>query len=274
MKKHQDWNNISKEALPPRLKKDEVAVYRLLGIKGDPNKPESFRCPAAVNVPTRDRVIDPKTDEFVDIAFIQSVGIGDAVKFGTIWFRKDSGGIISLTGSSIKNSEMYEYLELSNYNASNPNRSDDVIPIFERLNPRKDAEDKRKTRGTRRQALNIASDMKAQDIRDFCSMMGWDDTRDLIVLRDAVEDYADSNPSEFISKSKNKQNSVAALINRCAAANIITFNTKTNSWKWVGSDEIICNVSRGGAKVEGLISHLVESDGGAEVMKTLQKALK
>jgi len=274
MKKHQDWNNISKESLPTKLKKGEKAVYRILGIKGDPGNPATYRCPSAVNVPGKDRVYDTLLEEYVDIANIKSIGVGGKMKCHSVWFQKEYNGTLVLDGSKRDDSEIYEYLELCNYNASNPNRSQDVKAIFERVNPTANAEKKRKSRTTRRQALNAAAEMNASDVRDFAALMGWNDKQDLVILRDLVEDYADGNPTEFIKKSKNKQNSLSALINRAAKSNVIKFDGRSNGWKWADSNEVICSVSRGTDRVEGLVVHLTESANGAQVIKTLQSALK
>lgn len=274
MKKHQDWNDISKESMPPKLKRGEKAVYRILGIKGDPSRPETFKIPSAVNVPGKDRVYDSLKEEYVDIANIKSVGVGGKMKCHSVWFQKEYNGVLVFDGSRRDDAEIYEYLELCNYNASNRNRSQDVKPIFERVNPTEQAEKKRKTRSTRRQALNVAAEMNAADVRDFAATMGWDDKQDLVVLRDLIEDYADTNPTEFIKKSKNKQNSLSALINRAKKSGVLKFDNRANGWKWADTNEVICNVARGTDKVESLVVHITESSNGSEIIKTLQKALK
>ena len=274
MKKHQDWNDISKESMPPKLKRGEKAVYRILGIKGDPSRPETFKIPSAVNVPGKDRVYDSTKDEYVDIANIKSIAVGGKMKCHSVWFQKEFNGVLILDGARRDDAEIYEYLELCNYNASNANRSQDVKAIFERVNPTAQAEKKRQTRSTRRQALNVAAEMNAQAVRDFAASMGWNDKQELVVLRDLVEDYADANPTDFIKKSKNKQNSLSALINRANKSGVIKFDARSNGWKWADSSEVICNVARGTDRVEGLVVHITESKNGPEVIKTLQSALK
>ena len=274
MKRTQDWNNISKESMPPKLKKGETAVFRLLGISGSPSNPETYKCPTHRGVPSTDRVYDPATDEYVDLAHIKSIGKGGSPIMGRIFFERSSGGMITLRAGARTQEELYEYLSLCNYNASNAHRSSDVQPIFERLNPVAKAESKRKTRSTRRQALNIAADMNASTCREFAAAMGWDDAQDLVLLRDRIEEYADTNPTQFIKKSKNKQNSISALISRAQKSGEIIFDSKTNSWKWKGSDEVICSVSRGTEKVNILIEHLTSAPNGPEMIKTLQKATK
>lgn len=274
MKKTDNWNNISKELTPPILKPGEVAVFRLLGIKGKPEDPDNYRCPSYKDVPSTDRIYDPYAQDYVDIANIESVGVGGQVNLRTSYFESISGGMITLKGGRIKDVELYQYLSLCNYNASNPNRSSDSPAIFERLNPVANAENKRKARSTRRQALNIAADMNANTCREFAAAMGWDDGQELALLRDRIEEYADSNPTEFIKKSKNKQNSLSALIARSQKAGEISFDSKTNSWKWKGSDEVICSVARGTDKVNILIEHLTSAPNGPEMIKTLQKATK
>lgn len=274
MKKTENWNNISKELIPPVLKTGEVVIFKLLGIKGKPEDPDNYRCPSYKDVPSTDRIYDPHAQEYVDIANIESVGVGGQINLRTSYFESRSGGMITLVGGRRKDVELYEYLTLCNFNASNPNRSSDSEAIFERLNPYKDSESKRKTRATKRQALNIAADFNAAACREFAAVMGWNENQELARLRDVIEEYAESNPSEFIAKSKNKQNKLKALIARSEKSGQITFDTKTNSWKWRGSDEVICSVARGTEKVNILIEHLTSAPNGPEMIKTLQKATK
>ena len=116
--------------------------------------------------------------------------------------------------------------------------------------------------------------MGAADIRNFVAMMGWDENRDLIVLRDKVEEYAESHPDEFVRRSKNKQNAIYALISRAKSARVITFDASSNTWKWVDSQEQICTVARGTKRDDSLVAHLVESDNGSEVLKALKLSIK
>lgn len=274
MKQHGSWNTLSPEAYPKKLKKGEKVTYRLLGIQGDLSNLETFKCPAMKNVPPKDRIVDPITNDFVDIASIKNIGVGGKLSFYDIVFERDFNGILILDGSKISDHEMYEYLELTNYNASNPNRSEDVVAIFEKVDHKAKSEGKRKERTTKRQALNAAAEMSAADVRNFVAAMGWSDDEDLVILRDKVEEYAESNPAEFIKKSKNKQNTIHALVNRAAKKGVIKFAPTSNSWVWSESDETICSVARGSQAKETLVAHLVDSPNGAEVMKTLQSALK
>ena len=146
--------------------------------------------------------------------------------------------------------------------------------MFFRVDPKQAAEKTRKERTTKRQALNLAAEMGAADIRNFVAMMGWDEKQELVVLRDKVEEYAESHPDEFVRRSKNKQNAIFALISRAKTARVITFDTQSNTWKWVDSGEQICTVARGTKREESLVAHLVESEHGGEVLNALKTALK
>ena len=246
----------------------------MANIKGDPTKPETLKMPSAVNVPVKDRVWDAEQENYVDIAYLTGIGLQGRPQFGEIWFEKEFNGMLVLSGDKRRDAEMYQYLELTNYNASNPNRVDDSRVIFERVDPAKKAESKRKERNAKRTAINMAAEMSASDVRNFASSMGWDESQDLVVLRDKVEEFAETKPSQFVKQVKNKQNEIKALVNRATKAKAIKFDTKTNSWTWVDSAEVICSVSRGSARVEGLVTFLVENPNGAEVMKSLKTALK
>tara|TARA_R100001510_G_C7650660_1_gene208195 strand:- start:1829 stop:2650 length:822 start_codon:yes stop_codon:yes gene_type:complete len=273
MKTYNDINAIDKKTKPTALKKGESATYRLMGVEINSKDPSKSKIPCSQNVKNRDRIWDANKNEFVDIALIDSIGPNGAT-YKQVWFEVSAMGTIVLNGGSVKENEIYEYFELCNYNASNPNRDETITPVFFRVDPKKASEAARKDRTTKRQALNIAAEMGAADIRNFVAMMGWDENRDLIVLRDKVEEYAESHPDEFVRRSKNKQNAIYALISRAKSARVITFDASSNTWKWVDSQEQICTVARGTKRDDSLVAHLVESDNGSEVLKALKLSIK
>jgi len=273
MKVYNEVNAIDAKTKPAALKKGESATYRLLGVNINPKDPSKTKVPCSQNVPVRDRIWDSNKNEFVDIAMIASID-SNGPQYRTLWFEQQNMGTIVLQGGAVRDAEAYEFMELCNYNASNPNRDDSINALFFRVDPKQAAEKTRKERTTKRQALNLAAEMGAADIRNFVAMMGWDEKQELVVLRDKVEEYAESHPDEFVRRSKNKQNAIFALISRAKTARVITFDTQSNTWKWVDSGEQICTVARGTKREESLVAHLVESEHGGEVLNALKTALK
>lgn len=273
MKVYNEVNAIDKKTKPVALKRGESATYRLLGVKINSKDPSKTKVPCSQNVPNRDRIWDENKSEFVDIAMIASIG-AEGPAYRTLWFEKQNLGTIVLQGGAVRDAEAYEFMELCNYNASNPKRDETIPALFYRVDLKKESDSRRKGRSTKRQALNLAAEMGAADIRNFVAMMGWQEDQDLVVLRDKVEEYAESHPEEFVRRSKNKQNAIYALISRAKTARVITFDGASNTWKWSDSQEQICTVARGTKKEDSLVAHLVESEHGGEVLKALKTALK
>ena len=115
--------------MPPKLKKGETAVFRLLGISGSPSNPETYKCPTHRGVPSTDRVYDPATDEYVDLAHIKSIGKGGSPIMGRIFFERSSGGMITLRAGARTQEELYEISGQSFRKSGYYNISHDVDEI-------------------------------------------------------------------------------------------------------------------------------------------------
>lgn len=138
MIKAKNFNNIP-EGLAPVLEPGQTAMYVSLY---NSKTPEGVPLVPTMFVPNRDSI--QTADGWREIAFITRASPEKAktLPFGTIVFEPSGQGMLTLSGNSAVDCHLFQYLELCNYNESNPGRDVSKVPIFKRLDLAGDAKKK------------------------------------------------------------------------------------------------------------------------------------
>lgn len=276
MKKTQLFNDLSPELLAKtKLKPGQQVLYRVNGIQKNPMDPTKWAIPAAKNVPVTDQIWDEFKQDYVDIAAVRSYDAQGNHTFHDIYFYGNQGGVILLVGGRAADQEIHSYLQLCNYNGSNPNRDTSKEIIFELVDESKKSDLDRKSRNLKREALNAAADLSAEEVRNYTAALGQDDSADLNVLRNRLEEMADHDPKSFLDLINNKQAVMKATINRALNKGIIQFDSEQSRFTWPNG-EVILVVSRttGGDNVEELLGYCVGNAKGEKVFQTIQSKSK
>lgn len=276
MKKTELFNDVSPEIIAKtKLKKGEQVVYRVHGIERNPMDETRWAIPAAKNVPPSDQIWDEIKQEFVDIAAVKSVNPKGEHTYHDIYFFGNQGGILVLVGGRAADQEIHSYLALCNYNGSNPNRDNTKEIIFELVDETAKSEVERKHRNMKREALNAAADLSAEDVKNYIAALGKDDSRKVEVLRNELETLADNDPEGFLDLINNKQAVMKATINRALAKGVIIFDEEQSRFTWANGEAILTVArSTGGDAVEEFVSYCVSGAKGEKVYQTLQSKAK
>lgn len=273
MIKTKEYNNVQ---TPPQLKRNEVKVFQYLNVKNDKQNPGKVIMPSIHMIPQVDRVYDKDLDDYVDIASIASVGIGGKPTFSTIQFTKQEKGLMALRGNKTGDREIYQYLMLSNYNASNPDRDTSIVPLFKLVEPKKEAADNRKERTLRRDAMNVAAELSAAEVREFIASLNRDEKRDISILRDELEIMAEKNPKQFITLSKDKNKSIQANCKAAIDKKIIKFDKASSSFIWISTGETVVQIPRSSktSYLQGFTNFVLSNKNGELVYEEIVKLLK
>ncbi len=157
-----DFNNISKELKPKKPKNGTIVEYQFLIGMPDYKDPTKILYPPSYRVKTFDRILDPGKNEYIDIGVFERK-VKDKDGNETIrtraFYLRGAKGLLALTIGGNQDDEMYEFLELSNQNESNPNRDTSVVPKFRRIDAMKDAADRTQKRDVLTSALVYVSNM-------------------------------------------------------------------------------------------------------------------
>jgi len=276
MKKTKLFNDLSPELIAKtKLKPGEQVVYRVTGIQPNPFDPNKWAIPAAKNVPPTDQIWDPIKQDYVDIAAVRSVSPDGNHTFHDIYFFGNLGGHMILVGGRAADQEIHSYLSICNYNGSNPDRDPSKEIYFELVDEAVKSEKERKTRNIKREALNAAADLSAEEVRTYTAALGQDDTAKVEVLRNRLEEMADHDPESFMDLINNKQAVMKATINRALNKGIINFDSEQSRFTWPNG-EVILVVSRttGGDNVEELLGYCASNAKGEKVYQTIQSKSK
>lgn len=276
MKKTDLYNDIPKQIIDKtKIKPGQTVSYRLVGLPQNPMDPSRIAYPALRSIPSTDQIWEPESETYIDIAAVKNVEPDGTHNFHRINFYGAAGGVVTLHGGRALDQELHTYMSLCNYNASNPNRDDSKPAIFEMIDETKRSEVERLSRNTKREALNIAADLSAEEVRDYIAAMGLDDSGKLEVLRNTLEELADKAPKQFMELIGNKQAVMKAAINRALKKGVIVFNAEQSRFAWPNG-EVILTVSRttGGDHIEELIGYCVSNAKGEKVYTTISTKAK
>lgn len=240
------YNNFPAEYNPPKLAKDEVAVYRLIVSNPDPAIKGVQRFPNNFKIRSVDRV--QLGGETYDIGLVTRVDKeGDVleVRFINISNANREAGYFRLIGGRIADEELYTFLELTNANESNENRDKSIEPSFKRIDQRKNDVTTRKQRSRRLEAMTAAQNFDLKEVREFTAARGWNEDDDEVIMRNRIEEMAEKDPEGFIKAWGDKDQIVKATIKRAQDRNVIRFDTVESKWLWGGaSNETIYVVAR------------------------------
>ena len=253
-------NNLPEKHKPVKLKADETVVYRLTTIKPDPHNQGRFLIPASINVPAFDEVVIE--DETYPIGYVEKVTPDGEAIFGEIIITKNMGGMLALRGNNPKHRRMYEYIELCSWNRSSKFRTPSKNAFIERIDEGKSSEANRAERRELMEALNAASSLKKDELKAVAASLGMNTNKEESILRDRIEDYAETNPSEFMLIAKQKTNKIQSILREAVDLQIVKHEPNLAKFVWKESKEEIFKYKKGaGVKVyELLAEHLQNKD--------------
>jgi hypothetical protein len=264
MKVAKDWNVGVK---PSKI--EGQAIYKLSAVRK--LEDGTWEGPYSHNVPATDRI--QQGGEYKDIAAISKIGKGGEVQqFTEIHFLKTNGWELVLDPKSIVENEIIQYLELCNYNVSNPNRDPQAEAIFYRLDPVKEAKDNLSKDKLYNDAVHRAFNMDVDALKQFVASRGQSDTQDVSIMQELAVAAAKADPAAFLALDVN-QEVYAATITRAKEKGLIKFDDAAKAWKWVDTNEVIRKIPKTSDAIGGFASYLKTDEGNA-VFQHLQEKVK
>lgn len=228
------------DSLKRVLKKGEYAAYQL--IDAYYNKDGKF-VGRTVGIPNRDVVFNEETGDAIPIGYVQGYSSDGTPMLGSIWFPVESECIVVCL-SGVKNASLYNYLEVSNYNESNPKRDTTIPAIYRRIDSLSNAKQTREQRTERVTALRAVISMTNEQVKEFIETNSGNfpvkivskpnGDQDWEAIRDSLERWAEQNPKNFLSMTESKKSSddseIESLIKKSVEDKIIGFDVDTKSW--------------------------------------------
>lgn len=188
-------------------------------------------------------------------------------------------GIYILDLTIPENQDMAAMLELHPKHGGGMFQNKNSPEIFRRVDELAKAKKDRATRGEKTEAMYAAHSFTDQEARDFACAMNWDETEELEMLRNKIEDLAEKDP-KFFTDFVNNSSSITykATVKRAFDRQIIIFIPVENKVIWGESNLPLAVLDR----VEGVEKNpvdmftdwLVLSKNGEDVFKKIRALLK
>jgi len=290
-----DISNTLKKYLEERkVKPKDTVKYRLLnGTRNiDPNrkKEDEYLFPSVINIPINGLILDPGDEVVNEKGEVTSVKNDGSKQIGAIRSfddktkqpvykkfyvrpQKGDGGIFMLRGNVVEDMDIYDALELSNANASNPYRDVSQDAIFERVNDVAEGQARSKKRNFLFDSLNAIRGWTYDEMRVVGAGYNLSPLLEKDVLKDKLEEIAEKAPEEFFKAIDSVDMKTKALIKLAKDAGVIEYIAHENKWVYVESQEIITLLDRkeGITETEQFALFLKNSANGDKIKGQIEK---
>lgn len=230
---------MNNTTIPTALKKryllnSEKRVVQFQLLKADL---KNNKCPSRENIPGKDVIWDEKKSVAYEIYHSAKRKIEDGVEIlegQDIWVGRETGGLIICNLETRQGREMYEYLCMTNYNASNPFRDKSVKPIIKMINVEEEAKRENKLEEERIKAQAKVFNMDIDKLRIMSDWAGIDSTNSPTVLKRNLLSLAKNKTTEFIAVEQivNEYGEYLSAVVRGQRHNIIEANRGSGKWRW------------------------------------------
>jgi hypothetical protein len=225
----------------------------------------------------------PSVDEIFDVEKNTNRKIQYVLGEESIFAKEQSDNpvladIIFVNGALIATAQqvnLLKYLELSNYNDSNPNRMPGKTALFYKVNIESDTKDTVETMEVEADALYTARSMEPQKLVGYARTIGVNTDRSMYEIKHDVMSFARDNPSEFLKSIDDPRTERKQVILDAIDYGIIVFSHHANEINWVMGTKkpIIMHTPVGVEKLDYFVEYTFDSE-GEDVYKEIQKKMK
>lgn len=280
MKKSADFNNITDEFRKRyTLNRDEVKIFEILGISTDAEGKKLI--PNMVSIPTRDIIWDDVQEEYVDIANLKTgyPNPDGTYNFEKIWFTRRSNGMIACSGKSAKDRELYQYLSMSNYNESNPNRDPSVKPFYRERSLEAEAKTEIEMAMEKQEVMSWLFKASNSQVKLLSVELGLTGLKTVAEMKVAIMELIEKNYNQvapFMTKI-DKVGDKPALIEKALSAKIIKYDGRKHAWTYASDKGGTIKAGvRGATKNEQSIAFAewLNSKEGAKAAAAIEELIK
>lgn len=194
-------------------------------------------------------------------------------KFTKIRLMGERRGMLEFDTSNPEDVAFIMYLELHPKNKNGVFPDPNKHQVFERIDEYAISSEKRTTRTAKIKALNVAQEMSEKEVVQFADAMLWDSTEDIVLLRNRVEELAETDPVFFNEIVESKQLEYRALIKNAMDKKIVSFDPANYKFTWTSNNQplAVLAVNQEKNEIEALADYFI---GGGEKAAETAKKLK
>ena len=268
-------NSFYKKSAIGRLKTAPI-VYRLRsGLSKSNPYGEGSKHNMTFRMPSVDEIFDVETNRNRKIQYV----LGEE----SIYAKEQSenpvlADIIFVNGALVVQPQqinLRSYLEVSNYNDSNPNRMPGKTSIYYKVDVESDTKDTVENMEVEADAMYVARSMEPQKLVGFARTLGINVDRSMYEIKHDVMTFAKDNPSLFLESIDNPRTERKQVVLDAIDYGIIDFNHHANEVNWVTGTKrpAIIHTPVGVDKMDYFVEYTFDSE-GEEVYSELQKRMR
>lgn len=280
------FNDLSKELLGKikKLSSGESVTFSMnTGIRNPDSDPDEQRKRPMLypkhNIPMNDYVKD-LDGEWKHIVIADSWDSDKPAKESYFMPGLDDGGLFNgkftLMGGNKKHEELYEYLQICNYNESPLVERDVTKPaLFKVINLKAAATEVTGKVGTLKKALDLAINMQEQDGRELAASLNWNTFLDWVELQAKVLEFAKEKPEDFLKFYQDPSKKIKSKIKAALDANILSYNLDSGEVTFAGTSlTVIKKKDRNNDILELLSFWFNKAKNGQEVLESITNQLE
>jgi len=268
-------NSFYKKSTLDRLKSAPI-VFRLRpGLAKANPYGQGSKHNMTYRMPSVDEIFDAETNRNRKIQYV----LGEE----TIFAKEQSDNpvladIIFVNGALVVQPQqvnLLKYLELSNYNDSNPNRMPGKIAIFYKVDIESDTKDTVEDMEVEADALYMARSMEPQKLVGYARTLGINTDRSMYEIKHDVMSFAKENPSVFLKSIDDPRTERKQVVLDAIDYGILDFGHHANEINWVMGTKrpTIMHTPVGVEKLDYFVEYTFDSE-GEDVYKEIQKKMK
>jgi len=226
-------------------------------------------------MPSVDEIYDAETNKNRKIQYV----LGEE----TIFAKEQSDNpvladIIFVNGALIVSPQqvnLLRYLEMSNYNESNPNKMPGKVAIFYKVDIESDTKDTVEDMEVEADALYMARSMEPQKLVGYARTLGINVDRSMYEIKHDVMSFAKENPSVFLKSIDDPRTERKQVVLDAIDYGILDFGHHANEINWVMGTKrpTIMHTPVGVEKLDYFVEYTFDSE-GEDVYKEIQRKMK
>lgn len=224
----------------------------------------------------RDGKSKTKNIALVDDGYINDKGVPE--RFKKVRISASSQSILKLnTQDNRDDFYMAMLLELHPKLKGGKFADKNMHPMISRIDENAAAREQRTERSERLKALNVAQAMSDEELINFADAMQWDSSENSEIVRNQVEELADTNPIYFNDLVQSKAIEYQSLIKQGINKDLISFDGGAYRFVWTGNQQTITVLSPSGKQNEiQKLSEWMQTSGnkGDDFYKKLKSLVK
>ena len=212
-------------------------------------------------MPSVDEIYDAETNKNRKIQYV----LGEE----TIFAKEQSDNpvladIIFVNGALIVSPQqvnLLRYLEMSNYNESNPNKMPGKVAIFYKVDIESDTKDTVEDMEVEADALYMARSMEPQKLVGYARTLGINVDRSMYEIKHDMMVMAKGNPQLFMDEISNPMIERKQIIMDAVENEVVTYAQGKRQYLWSDNKQIIYTVAVGLEPLDALTEFTFEDEG-------------